>query len=161
MRELTAESLVREADNLLNEQERLQDAVWLYRAAAVLYRNNNQLNLAVASLIKIGVGLQDYSNYYNIVIDAYQEAAELQEQFGNREGCYSSLFSAAFVAQKKGDNELAIRLFTNAAFGYQEVAEEYWEQNQPRIAWDNLQLSLRCWRQALECTGTNIQSQEK
>lgn len=153
MMELAAEVLMRKADELLSEKKGFKDAIYLCRAAATLYRNNGQLNLAVAALMKISLGLQENHDFYREVIEVYEEVATLYEQDGNQEGCSTSLMSAAFVAQKAQDSSLAIKLFLQAGQGYQNVAEAYWQQGQYQFAWDNIQLSCRCWKNVLNNAG--------
>lgn len=160
MMELNAELLVRKAEQLLNEEKNFRDAIQLYKAAAILYRNNGQLNLATATLSKIGESVQDNGDFYKEAIEAYQEIAKIYEQESNQESYSNALMSAAFVAQKAKDNSLTIRLFLQAGEGYQAVAQTYWRQGQSEYAWDNIQLSCRCWKSALETSGIMLSKEE-
>ncbi len=153
MIELNAEFLVRKAEQLLNEEQNFKDAINLYKAAAVLYRNNGQLNLAAATLSKIGEGVQDNSNFYREAIEDDQEIAQIYQQEANQDSCSNALLSAAFVAQKAGDNSLAISLFLQAGEGYEALAQIYWRQEKWESAWDNIQLSCRAWKSALKIAG--------
>ena len=63
--------------------------------------------------------------------------------------------SAAFVAQKAENNALAIQLFLKAGKGYQEVAEKYWQDKETVLAWDNIQLSCRCWKNILRISDSS------
>ena len=85
MLEVNAEFLVRKAEQLINEEYNFKDGIQLYKAAAVLYRNNNQLNLSAATLLKIGVILQDQDNFYQEAIEAYQEVAKIHLSENNQE----------------------------------------------------------------------------
>lgn len=155
MLEVNAEFLVRKAEQLINEEYNFKDGIQLYKAAAVLYRNNNQLNLSAATLLKIGVILQDQDNFYQEAIEAYQEVAKIHLSENNQESYSNALMSAAFVAQKAENNALAIQLFLKAGKEYQEVAEKYWQDKETVLAWDNIQLSCRCWKNILRISDSS------
>lgn len=150
MIELSAEFLVRKADELLYEQQNFTEAIQLYRAAAILYRNGNQLNLATATLTKMASSLQDNNGFYQEAVDAYREVARIYQQEGNQESYATSLMSAAMVAKKAEYSAMTISLFQEAAIQYESMANSHWQQKQYDYAWDEIQLANRCWKNALE-----------
>jgi tetratricopeptide (TPR) repeat protein len=145
-----ADSLVEKADSLLYEETDAKKAIKLYQEAATLYMEMGNAHLAASVLMKIGIELQNYSEFYQEVIGSYKVAAQIYREDGNKESCSHSLLSAGLVAESAGNYAQAIEFFLQAGQGYESVAKMCKANGQFEIAWDNLELACICWKNAIK-----------